>query len=190
MAVYWEHVGLGSDGQKSLIFVAWPDGRVVWSGDRLRGGPPYREGQADPKRVTALLGRFEKDGLFDDPKLKHLNVGIDAPSITIFVKSGKRQVEMASWHELKEESGNVVDDGRGLKEVRGGSRFGALREAPRDFLFYRFVWSETRGRLADLTPPESAPTDGQPVTGRGFVLTWHEGAAPTKGKGGGGVPAK
>src|SRR5262249_23558051 len=68
LAVYREDWGLASSGEPAIILVAWPDGHIIWSGDRLKGGAPYRAGHADPKRVTALLARFHKDGLFADEK--------------------------------------------------------------------------------------------------------------------------
>ena len=66
LAVYRQDWGLSSGGEPAIIFAAWPDGFIVWSSDRLMGGPPYRSGHIDPKRVTALLSRFDKDGLFAD----------------------------------------------------------------------------------------------------------------------------
>src|SRR5579862_3387963 len=64
LAVYLEDFGFASRGVPAIILVAWPDGYIVWSGDRLKGGPPYRAGHVDPKKVATLLARFDKDGLF------------------------------------------------------------------------------------------------------------------------------
>src|SRR5262245_57227957 len=69
LAVYREDWGLSSSGDPAIIFAAWIDGHVVWSNDRLKGGAPYRTGRADPRAVTALLARLDKDGLFADEKL-------------------------------------------------------------------------------------------------------------------------
>lgn len=44
MAVYHEDFGMRAWGRPDLIFAAWPDGQVVWSRHRLRGGPPYYVG--------------------------------------------------------------------------------------------------------------------------------------------------
>jgi hypothetical protein len=50
-AIHREDWGRGSSGESEIIFAAWPDGFIVWSGDGLRGGPPYRAGRVDPKIV-------------------------------------------------------------------------------------------------------------------------------------------
>src|SRR5437762_340377 len=78
LAVYHEDWGLFSSGDPAVILVAWPDGHVVWSGDRVKGGAPYRAGRVDPKRVAALLARCDTDGLFADEKLNRPHFGPDA----------------------------------------------------------------------------------------------------------------
>ena len=180
LAVYHQDWGLGSGGGAPIIFAAWPDGFIVWSADRLMGGPPYRAAHIDPKRVTALLSRFDKDGLFAHERLNDANFGPDSQFTTLFIKSGKKQVKMCSWHELMEDSDNLVADQNGAGVLDGRRRLDVLRKAPADYLFYRFVWSETRGRLADLTPADSTATGGKPVMKAG-KLSWQEPpAAPTR----------
>src|SRR5262245_55601563 len=110
LAVYREDWGLVSSGEPAIILVAWPDGHIIWSGDRRQGGAPYRAGHADPKRVTALLARFHKDGLFADEKLNQAHFGPDSQFLTVFIKSGKKHVKMQSWHELFKASDKVVVD--------------------------------------------------------------------------------
>jgi hypothetical protein len=90
LAVYRQDWGLFSGGKPAIIFAAWPDGFVVWSGDRLKGGPPYRAAHIDPRRVTALLSRFDKDGLFADERLNDAKIGPDSQFTTLFIKSGKK----------------------------------------------------------------------------------------------------
>ena len=170
LAVYREDWGLHSGGEPAIIFAAWPDGLIVWSGDRLMGGPPYRAGHIDPKRVAALLSRFEKDGLFADKKLNDANFGPDSQFTTLFIKSGKKQVKMCSWHELMERSDKLVADDHGAAVLDGRRRLDVLRKTPADYLFYRFVWSETRSRLADLIPGESTATDGRGHESRQALL--------------------
>ena len=173
LAVYHDDWGLGSRGGPGIIFAAWPDGHVVWSDDHLKGGPPYRTGDVDPKKVTALLARFAKDGLFADKKLNQSNFGPDSSFITVFVKSGKKQVKMASWHELFEATEKTVVTHNGVSGLEGQRRLDVLRKEPADYLFYRFVWSETRGRLNELIPVYSIASDGEPVMKAG-ILSWQE----------------
>jgi hypothetical protein len=176
LAVYREDWGLASRGEPAIVFAAWPDGLIVWSGDRLMGGPPYRAGHLDPKRVTALLARFDKDGLFANERLNDANFGPDSQFTTLFIKFGKKQVKMCSWHELMEESAELVADHHGASVLDGRRRLDVLRRTPADYLFYRFVWSETRSRLAGLIPAESTAISGKPVMKAG-KLSWQEPAA-------------
>ncbi len=173
LAVYREDWGRASSGEPAMIFTAWPDGFIVWSGDRLLGGPPYRAGHSDPRKVTALLTRFEQDGLFADKRLNDAQVGPDSQFTTVFIKSGKKQVEMSSWHELYEEPGKSVVDHNGVSGLGGRLRLDVLRRAPADYLFYRVVWSETRNKLVDLIPAESTAIAGKPVMKAGR-LYWQE----------------
>src|SRR6266481_4561601 len=64
VAVYWEDWGHFASKGPTIILLAWPDGHIIWSGDRLKGGAPYFTGDIDPKKVATLLARFDKDGLF------------------------------------------------------------------------------------------------------------------------------
>ena len=173
----------------TVILAAWADGRVVWSGDRLRGGPPYKEGRVEPKKVAALLARFEADGLFADEKLNLTYFDPHAEFLTVLVKSGKKRVEMVSFHELVEEAEGGIAFHWKLPRPDAKRRLDVLRDAPRDYLFYRVVWADTRTRLADLVPAEGRPTDGNAVMKAGD-LSWHESAAPAQPKGPGRPPGK
>jgi hypothetical protein len=176
LAIYHEDHGLRPGaGGTAIILVAWPDGQVVWSRDRLNGGGPYRVGHIDPKKVANLLDQFEKTGLFADEKLNQARFGPDSQFITLHIKSGTRQVKMRSWHELYEVSDKVVAR-PGLVHIARGQRLAELRKAPADYLFFRMVWSETRSKLSELIPEESRQTTGEPIM-RAGVLTWREPAA-------------
>src|SRR5262249_23693310 len=146
-AIYREDWGRASTGGPAIILAAWPDGRVVWSGDRLRGGAPYRGGRVDPQRVSALLARFDRDGLFADENLNQAHFGPDSQFITVFVKSGARKVKMRSWHELFEAREGLVVTSHGVASLDDRRRLDVLRQEPADYLFFRLVWSETRARL-------------------------------------------
>jgi hypothetical protein len=180
LAVYRKDHGLGSRGEPGLILAAWPDGHIVWSGDRLKGGAPYRAGRIDPKKVAALLERFKKEGLFSDETLNQAHFGPDSEFHTVFIKTGKQQVQMQSWHELFEESDNLVATERGVSALEGRRRLDVLRKATPEYLYFRAVWSETRSRLSGLVPAESTATAGQAVM-KASELSWHEPEASKPG---------
>jgi hypothetical protein len=176
LAVFYDDWALAGARDPALILAGWPDGRVVWSGDRLRGGPPYREGRIAAKKVTGLLGRLERDGHFADKGLNAGYVDWHDEFQTVLIKSGKKQVEMRSRHELVEEAGRGVAVHWELPRP-AERRLDVLRDAPRDYLYFRLVWTETRNKLTDLIPAEGTPTAGTAVK-EGGVFSWHEPAAP------------
>jgi hypothetical protein len=145
----------------------------------VAGSPPYRTGRVDPTRVADVIARFEQDGLFADKKLTEVYLGPGSPYLSILIRSGKKHIDMASWHEVYEVGGRLVEDGLGIRGLEGRPRLAILRESQADWLFYRFVWSETKGKLIDLIPAESLPTDGKPFMDNG-ELYWREPATPSK----------
>ena len=173
LAVYRENWGLLSAETPAIIFAAWPDGYVAWSENRVKGGAPYRTARVEPKKITLLLMRFETDGLFSDETLNQGHFGPDSEFITVFIKSEKKQVKMQSWHELFEDSDKHVATDKSAGPLDGRRRLNVLRGTPADYLFFRFVWSETRAKLTDLIPRESSATAAKPSMKAG-VLSWQE----------------
>ena len=175
LAVYTLHHGLGVVKPAGLIFSAWPDGHVVWSDDRVNGGAPYKSGKIEPKKIAALLSRFEDDGLFANKKLNEPHFGPDSSFVTVLVKSGRGQVKMESWHELYEAGGKVVGTKGGLVPLAGRNRLAALAKEPTEYLHYRLAWSELRESASRLIPSESNPVAGKLLMEEGN-LSWEEGA--------------
>lgn len=174
LAVYVEDHGLRpSAGGPAIILLAWTDGRIIWSTDRVNGGGPYRTGALTQKKLQTRSGGFEQAGLFADEKLNQAYFGPDSSFTTVHIKFGEKQLKMRSWHELFEESGTHVAD-PGVSALNGRRRLDVLRSSPVDYLFFRFVWSETRSKLRDLIPPESFASAGKPVMIAG-KLSWQDG---------------
>src|SRR6266446_2223171 len=115
IAVYTEDWGLASSGEPKLVLAIWADGHTVWSEDRVHGGAPYRSGQIDRKKLSSLLGRFEREGVFTDKKLSRVNRGPDWRFTAILLKSGKKRLKMQSWHELFEATGKLMATDHGLE---------------------------------------------------------------------------
>jgi hypothetical protein len=164
LAVIWHDYSLAAASPSyAIISAIWPDGYVVWSGDRRRGGAPYYSGLVDPKKVAAVTAGFERDELFSIGSVNAPRLSIDTQFIELLVKAGKHKLSMRSSHEL--EGRNRPDD---------------LRKESAEHLFYRLVWSETRASLAELIPNSGKVSTGKPVMKAG-VLKWHDGPAePSK----------
>jgi hypothetical protein len=178
LAIYPEDWGLSSRTRfPAIILAIWPDGHIVWSKDRIKGGAPYYSGRVDREQVAGLLLRFERDGLFSDKKLNNPNFGEDSHFTTLFIKSGKRQVEMSSWHEVVEANGKIVATSHGATPLEGRHRLEVIRNEPADYLHFRFVWAESRGKMIDLIPVDGKPIGGSPIV-KDRALLWQE--APLK----------
>jgi hypothetical protein len=178
IAVYYNDWRLLSSGGPAIIFVAWPDGTVVWSDDPVKGGAPYRAGRVEPQKVATLLEEFEKEGIFDEKELNAPHFGPDSEFVSVLIKSGTKQVKMESWHELTKDFALSV----GANGVPAGQRIPRLkwlREMDVEELFFRLVWSETRAKLSKLISCDSKPTAGFPVMKAG-VLSWQEPTGPQK----------
>jgi hypothetical protein len=180
LAVYREDEGKASKGRPFLVAAVWPDGHAVWSADRQMGGPPYRAGRVEARKVADLLRRFDRDGLFADDALNRPNVGHHSQFHTVLVKSGKKQVRMQSWHELWEADGGWVGTDGGL-ELTDRPRLEVLRGEPAKYLYYRMVWAETRAAIADLLPADGKPVNGELVRAdKPGEWVWQESAPSPK----------
>ncbi|HEY2253886.1 MAG TPA: DnaA/Hda family protein [Planctomycetaceae bacterium] len=131
-----------------------------------------------PRELWRPLGQIEsisrqhRRPINSDKKLNEAHFGPDSHFTTLLVKSGKKELRMQSWHEGSEANGGVATS-HGTSGLGGQRRLEVLRKEPADYLYYRFVWSETRGRLIDLIPNDGKPVSGKIVTdGRG--VSWRE----------------
>jgi hypothetical protein len=169
-----------------LVLAVWPDGKAVWSEDSIRGGPPFREGRVDPKRVKALLSKFDRDGYFDEKTLANRGIPLHSAHHALLIADGKRKLVIVTHHEFMDE----ILDRPGMG--RDGSRLADLRQqavredASRLWLLFRIVWGETRYLLADILPRESQPATGSQVIEDWKKFSWREGfeqvAAPRRGR--------
>jgi hypothetical protein len=172
LAVYTEDPRSGTDATALIIFGAWPDGRVVWSRDRLQGGPPYFAGSIDPQSITSLLRRFHKNGMFTNANLARSRTAEDAPYTTVLIRFGTWQLQMQSCHEFFEAQGVTVTSA-GPSPASDRPSIQVWAEEPVEYLHFRVIWSETRRDLDGLIPAEGEETAGRPVR-QGGELFWQE----------------
>ncbi len=165
VAVYVRHMGtlVGPDSRPvprdalNIIMVAWRSGRIIWSEDDLRGGPPYFNGDLDPYRLENILKELRNKGVFDRPELNHPNFGPDSDFTVLAIADRGRRLEMGSWHELVEGSSNHVATSYGLESLRGRDRAEVLKSQPAKYRRYRQVWQDVRAALTGLVPDEGEP---------------------------------
>ena len=170
-AIYADNWGLGSSGSTKLIFCAWDDGHVVWSSDRIEGGPPYRMAILRPSDVIATLDRMDRAGIFDIPRLNGGEVVVDSSFTTILVRRNGKQLKMQSSHELYEAHGSTMH----LEGVGSGreprKRLQLLADKSADYLHYRMTWLELRLAAAGLVSANGSESTGSPKMRHG-VLSW------------------
>jgi hypothetical protein len=138
-----------------LLTAVWPDGRVVWSDDRVEGGRPYRCGHVAAGPVRALVARL--DALAADGRVpsEFHHVGPDYPrQILQFRAPDGRVYGLGSWHELLEAGGGTVMTDRGNIKLRPGETpEQALREhATEPYRRMRRVWAALRRAVSDAVP--------------------------------------
>ena len=179
LAIYTNDWGLRASSGPQLIVSVWGDGTIVWSSDHLKGGPPYLTAQVDPNDVSATLDRLAEIGVFELPQLNRARLGPDSQFTTLLVRTGGKELEMDSWHELYESNGKVVATDRGLTGLDGKKLLLALTEQPADYLHYRMTWLELRLSAANLIPKAGEETAGVPVMLRG-TLSWQSNEDRTK----------
>jgi len=180
LAVWYSDWGLFSPNPgPHLIFAAWPDGHVVWSNDRVKGGPPYHEGHIDPAKVTNLLKRFESDGLYSDKVRNQGRVTVDSDFVRILIRYGNHKAEMSSSHELDENRQAIATQKKDGRVPNSKRRMDMLREEPTDQLLFRFVWADTRLRMTELLPLESSVSNGRLIMKAG-IMSWQNDATDDK----------
>lgn len=140
----------GDAFESSLIFAAWPNGRVVWSDDRLRGGAPYSEGSVEPRLIQDVLSQFESDGVFEKNQVQLTHLGPDLPFTTIVVKKGNSEVSLESSHDVLEATGKFVCTDVGDIPLNGQRRLDVLRKSSADYLSFRLLWSDAQLRFERL----------------------------------------
>src|ERR1700757_4870901 len=87
------------------ILAVWPDGVIVWSYDRLRGGPPYCMARIDPASVARTVDAVSRGGRW----VSEWRFGPGARWTRLTARIGLEPIiDVGSWHELAEYDRDVV----------------------------------------------------------------------------------
>jgi hypothetical protein len=140
-----------------LVVALWSDGKIIWSEQRVAGGPPYSAGQYDRKKLEALFSTLKFQGFWTNAALQHPWFGPDSKTTRIVVNDGQHRSVMESWHELFEESLNLVATAQSVRSLEGRNRDEVLREQPQDYRQFRNTWLEIRDKVAELIPTRGDP---------------------------------
>jgi hypothetical protein len=146
----------------NIFVAAWADGHVIWSKDKLWGGPPYLVGEFDASKLKTLLDGLLTRKVFDDASLGREYVGPGAAHVVVEVSYGKNRLRMLSWHEMVERRDNLVATARGSEPLAKRTREEVLREQPAAYRQFREVWKTVRKALSECVPSKGRVYAGSP----------------------------
>ena len=141
-----------SSSASGPLLQVWPDGRIAWSGDTIRGGSPVRTGTIDPAAVNSAIQDI-RGLLRGEPWTAEVRAGPDADVTTVRVRDGDTLlVDVGSWHERFEADPRLVVTAAGVEPLNGRSREAVLAQQPAEYRLFRQRWDAVLGRLRGLVP--------------------------------------
>jgi hypothetical protein len=135
-----------------LIAAMWPDGRSIWSEDKVLGGAPYYQGWVSPVVLSKTLRGFEADKAFSAPNMRRDYLGPDAIYTVIYLALPGHAFYRSSWHEISELDPTIVATSSGLAPLNGKTRDEVLAGDTQDYLNYRALWKRIREKVSSLLP--------------------------------------
>ena len=138
------------------VLLVWRDGSVLWSEDRVGGGPPYFRGRTSTDQVAEAIKTIEQTGAFEGMPWP-LHFGFDSAFTTIAVCDGSRRLSMSSWHELFELNPKLVAASYGVTSLDGRNREDVIAAQPEDYRVFRETWKQIRDVTSSLIPAEGHP---------------------------------
>lgn len=145
-----------------ILMVAWPDGRIVWSVDQTKGGPPFREAKVKPTTIREILTGCDRIGVFQKDSFQHSWVGPGSTYHSIWLCHEGKHTRVESWHERFETNPNLVVVNGGVTSLDGRSRADVIAADTKEFQEFRKLWSDLRAELKALIPKKGTPLEGSP----------------------------
>ena len=139
-----------------LEVAVWGDGRIVW-----RASGALLQSRVDTGKMNDLLQRLHEDGVFGNGNVECIRFGPDAAYQVVDVRLSDRKLWLASWHELAEQSPNVVATSFGLESLNGRKRDAVLAADSADYQRFRRVWADIRTTVKSWAPPSGEPFNGE-----------------------------
>ena len=145
-----------------LVLAIWEDGAVVYSTERVEGGPPFFTGKVNPEDVKQLVEKLSYSGVFSDDFPDRFKVVHHYPYTEIRLTEGSTVRSLASFHEVTEEAKGLATDA-GIRIGNHGAKVTELASSPQEYLVFRLIWSEIRHELDLLRPKDAVPDEGELV---------------------------
>jgi hypothetical protein len=159
IAVTIEGGDLRADWQSypRIMMAVWPDGKIIWSQDQTKGGPPFRVSRIEPAKTQALLTKFEKQSVFQKDKFRHSWLGLDSTYHSIWLSSGAKHIRVETWHELWEANPDLVVIHGNVTTLEGRKRDDVIASDTKEFQAFRKLWTDLRTSTSSLIPKKGTP---------------------------------
>jgi len=154
-AVYTEDWGFTPGRDPALVVALWPDGYVVWSADRIRGGKPYHAARISPDTLSKFVARIQCEGRFRDETLVRSWAPWESELTTVRLSHSEHAITLRSAHEL---------------DPNHATAPGKLR---RQYEEFRSLWDEIRSWGDGFIPSTGSLVDGELVMKSG-AAAWKE----------------
>jgi hypothetical protein len=137
---------------QSVIFAAWEDGTIIWSGDQIGGGPPLFKATLSKEKRTRLMAELK--GLATQAKSLPCRrwAGHDAAHTVIRYRDSADDIRLTSWHETSETESHLVASSRGIEALYGRKREDVLAASTEPYRRFRSVWQEIRVTIHHVLP--------------------------------------
>ena len=156
------------DVDEHTIVALWRDGRVIWSGDSMEGGPPFRTAHVSRARVAQFVGSASACAHIDD--VTGIHFGPDSAYHAVYFAVPGRTVYAESWHELFERNEKVVVTSHGVSGLGGRTRAEVHAADVPEYQSFRLGWGDIRSLAASLVA-EASPVSRAVEVKERFIWT-------------------
>ncbi len=151
-----------------IIIAVWEDGTMIWSENKVGGGPPYLTATVDSRQLEDFLTSIGEiaDSLPSGIRTDYR--GPDSAATTIVANGGECQVYWHSWHEVWEATGRSVSVNGYIRPLPPGQSAEEVRtsESSPEYLQFVNVWEEVKTAALSLIPRPPPEPDEIAVTFR------------------------
>ena len=147
----------------SVMMVAFADGRVIWSANRVRGGAPYYVAHVGKEKISKLLPLLAESVAFDDQALTRPWYALDSSYTSLSLCASRtNSLQMCTWHDYieSEKPGVVVREGGEEVPLLGRSREAILAQDSESYRRFRQTWSRWKDLCFGLVPSEGERVEG------------------------------
>jgi hypothetical protein len=147
-----------------VIFAAWKDGRVIWSGDPTRGGAPLYKAKLPAGQFAILINKLDQLATkANSLPLRH-SVGPDSAYTQIRYRNGANDFQLDSWHEISELNPKLVASSLGIEALHGRKREDVLAASSEPYRQFRQLWQELRESIRQILPASGEKVEGAPIS--------------------------